>query len=260
MLWLSAALSAIAFSVATTVRGEIERAATASDGVKGYFLARGALQRALLWVQWTEFRNLDGSPRYWVPGTPRLHFEFPTGAADVDLIPESAKLNVNTALPEELFRLMQALGFDPAQLPAGEVGGFLLRFEAGLSQGEAFKVRAPLFRVGEHSIGFACGIPEGTVIRITESEPHRQIDSAREAARRAREQVGGVPLAGAVVFDCICRNLILKDQFQTAIAGIHSELGQVPLAGFETYGEIALNVGDLSGFHNTTTVVLAFPK
>lgn len=154
----------------------------------------------------------------------------------------------------------EALGFDPAQLPAGEVGGFLLRFEAGLSQGEAFKVRAPLFRVGEHSIGFACGIPEGTVIRITESEPHHQIDSAREAARRAREQVGGVPLAGAVVFDCICRNLILKDQFQTAIAGIHSELGQVPLAGFETYGEIALNVGDLSGFHNTTTVVLAFPK
>lgn len=152
------------------------------------------------------------------------------------------------------------LGFDPAELPAAEVGGFLLRFEAGLSQGEALKIRAPLFRVGEHSIGFACGIPEGTVIRITESEPHRQIDSAREAARRALAQVGGVPLAGAVVFDCICRNLILKDQFQTAIAGIHSELGQVPIAGFETYGEIALDVGDLSGFHNTTTVVLAFPK
>lgn len=152
------------------------------------------------------------------------------------------------------------LGFDPAELPAAEVGGFLLRFEAGLSQGEALKIRAPLFRVGEQSIGFACGIPEGTVIRITESEPHRQIDSAREAARRALAQVGGVPLAGAVVFDCICRNLILKDQFQTAIAGIHSELGQVPLAGFETYGEIALDVGDLSGFHNTTTVVLAFPK
>lgn len=154
----------------------------------------------------------------------------------------------------------EALGFDPAQLPAGDVGGFLLRFEAGLSQGEALKIRAPLFRVGAQSIGFACGIPEGTVFRITESEPHRQIDSAREAARRALAQVDGVPLAGAVVFDCICRNLILKDQFQTAIAGIYHELGQVPLAGFETYGEIALDVGDLSGFHNTTTVVLAFPK
>lgn len=72
--------------------------------------------------------------------------------------------------------------------------------------------------------------------------------------------MGDLPLAGAVVFDCICRNLILKDDFKTAIAGIHEELGNVPLAGFETYGEIALDAGDLSGFHNTTTVVLAFPK
>jgi general secretion pathway protein K len=112
VLWLSAALTAIAFSVATTVRGEIERAATAADGVKGYFLARGALQRALLWVQWSEFRNPDGTPRYWAPGITRLHFEFPNGAADVDLIPETAKLNVNSVIPEELFRLLQGMGVD----------------------------------------------------------------------------------------------------------------------------------------------------
>ena len=36
--------------------------------------------------------------------------------------------------------------------------------------------------------------------------------------------------------------------------------GGAPIAGFETYGEIALDVGDMSGFHNTTSVVLAFPK
>jgi methyl-accepting chemotaxis protein len=44
------------------------------------------------------------------------------------------------------------------------------------------------------------------------------------------------------------------------VHGISEELGGVPLAGFETYGEIALDAGDLSGFHNTTTVVLAIPK
>ena len=38
------------------------------------------------------------------------------------------------------------------------------------------------------------------------------------------------------------------------------ELGGAALAGFETYGEIALDVGDMSGFHNTTSVVLAFPE
>ena len=45
-----------------------------------------------------------------------------------------------------------------------------------------------------------------------------------------------------------------------AVKGISEELGGVALAGFETYGEIALDVGDMSGFHNTTSVVLAFPE
>jgi methyl-accepting chemotaxis protein len=37
-------------------------------------------------------------------------------------------------------------------------------------------------------------------------------------------------------------------------------LGGAPLSGFETYGEVALHDGSLSGFHNTTSVVLAFPS
>ncbi len=60
--------------------------------------------------------------------------------------------------------------------------------------------------------------------------------------------------------DCICRNLILGPEFVSAVRGISEELGGAPLAGFETYGEIALDVGDMSGFHNTTSVVLAFPE
>jgi len=30
----------------------------------------------------------------------------------------------------------------------------------------------------------------------------------------------------------------------------------IPLIGFETYGEIAMEIGQLSGFHNTTTVIM----
>ena len=46
----------------------------------------------------------------------------------------------------------------------------------------------------------------------------------------------------------------------TAAAAVEGYLGGAVLAGFETYGEIALDVGDMSGFHNTTSVVLAFPE
>ncbi|MEC7523814.1 MAG: FIST N-terminal domain-containing protein [Myxococcota bacterium] len=151
-----------------------------------------------------------------------------------------------------------AVGLDPDTLGEDEVGGFLLRYEAGLASGDEYKIRAPLSRNPDGSLGMACGIPQGARIRITESVPERQIESARTAAKRARAQLG-TDAAGAIVFDCICRNLILSERFEQAVAGISEELGGVPLAGFETYGEIALDAGDLSGFHNTTTVVLAFP-
>ena len=154
----------------------------------------------------------------------------------------------------------RARGVDVDSIPKDEETSFLLRYEAGLAAGgKDYKIRAPLSRSAEGSISFACGIPEGSVIRITESEPERQVESARGAAQRALAQLGG-QAAGALVFDCICRNLILDRDFSRAVRGISEELGGVPLAGFETYGEIALDAGDMSGFHNTTSVVLAFPK
>jgi methyl-accepting chemotaxis protein len=147
-------------------------------------------------------------------------------------------------------------GFDA--IPEDEIGALLLRYEAGLASGDELRIRAPLARKTEDgSIHFACGMPTGTVFRITQGEPQGQIESARRAARRARAQIGGGAVAGAIVFDCICRSLILGDRFGEAVRGISDELGGAPLAGFETYGEIALDVGELSGFHNTTTVVMA---
>jgi methyl-accepting chemotaxis protein len=151
-------------------------------------------------------------------------------------------------------------GLEVDKLAAEDIPAFLLQYEAGLSVGGEIKIRAPLSLGENGAIHFACGVPKGTVFRVTESEPERQIASAREAARRARERLGGARPAGAVVFDCICRNLILGERFGTAVRAISEELGQVPIAGFETYGEIALDVGDMSGFHNTTSVVLAFPE
>ena len=140
------------------------------------------------------------------------------------------------------------------------MGAFLLRFEAALDCGNELKVRAPLSRQRDGSIAFACGIPEGSAIRITESEAEDQVRSARTAAVRSRQQIPGRKVAGALVFDCICRNLILGDAFGRAVGEVVEVLGGAPIAGFETYGEIALNAGDFSGFHNTTTVVLSFAE
>ena len=116
VLWLSAALTAIVFSVANTVRAEAERTSTAVDGTRAYYLATGGLERAVFYIELgASYRNPDGSPKYFEPGMPRLHFEFPGGVADVEIIPEASKMSVNESKPEELARLATVLGAHPAQ-------------------------------------------------------------------------------------------------------------------------------------------------
>ena len=114
VLWLSAALSAIAFSVATTVRAEIERTSTEIDGVRAYCLATGALEQTLLHAEWGDGeKNPDGTPKYFDWKRPVNIWNFPTGVAEVETIPESGKVNINGATPEELNRLLLALGVEP---------------------------------------------------------------------------------------------------------------------------------------------------
>ena len=106
VLWLSAALSAIAFSVANTVRTETERTATTSEGLRTYYLASGSVDRAILWMQW----GMNGSPKYYHPPMPYLRYVYPSGVAVVEVISESSKLNVNFAPPEQLEQLVMACG------------------------------------------------------------------------------------------------------------------------------------------------------
>jgi methyl-accepting chemotaxis protein len=151
-------------------------------------------------------------------------------------------------------------GFDVGPLSTpGEVLQFFARYEAGVPTGRDFKVRTPLLRNPDGSMAFACGMPEGVVIELMRTSRDLQLTAAREAARRARAALGRRPVAGAIVFECACRKLLLADEFSAAPAAIAEELGGTRLAGFESYGEIALNPGDFSGFHNTSSVVLAFP-
>jgi len=116
VLWLSVALAAIAFSVAAIVRGEVERAGNSVEGLKAHYLAAGALDRALNYMVYGPGQQLpNGMVQFWQPGIPLLLMNFPEGEAAVEVIPESSRLNVNTATPEDLTRLMVALGLPPIE-------------------------------------------------------------------------------------------------------------------------------------------------
>jgi general secretion pathway protein K len=110
VLWLSAALAAIAFSLSTTVRGEIERTSTSMDGLRSYYIAVGALERATIEVLWSvKYPDKRPLPQ----GITQVDYEFPDGMAHVEIMPEAGKLNVNQVPPEDLYRLGVALGLDP---------------------------------------------------------------------------------------------------------------------------------------------------
>jgi methyl-accepting chemotaxis protein len=152
-------------------------------------------------------------------------------------------------------------GVDPDALTTpGQVLQYFARYEAGVHTGREVKIRTPLERNADRSMQFSCGMPEGVQVELMRTSPALQIEAAREAARQAQAALGKVRVEGALVFDCVCRKFLLGDRFGSAMQAISSELGGAPLAGFESYGEIALAVGAYSGFHNTTSVVLAFPE
>ena len=118
VLWLTAALSAIAFTVANTVRTETERTGTDVDALKTYYLATGAIDRALLHIQW----GFTIDPKYFKPPVALARFSFPSGDAVVEVIQESAKLNINTATVEQLTNLGVVAGASPAQAAAITAG------------------------------------------------------------------------------------------------------------------------------------------
>jgi general secretion pathway protein K len=134
VLWLAAALSAIAFTLANTVRGEIERSSTDADGLKAYYLAEGAIDRMLVYIELgPAFVGPDGKPRFQQGITRVLRLDFPTGVVRAEYIPENSKLNVNFAMPPELTTLLLALGVNPNQVPSIVAG--ILDWRAGTPGG-----------------------------------------------------------------------------------------------------------------------------
>jgi len=111
VLWISAALAAVAFSLANTVRGETDRTSTELDEIRGYYLATGAVDRAAVELFWGI--NAPEEQRKIKRLSTSVDYTFPTGAAHVELIPETAKLDVNSVPPDKLMRLITALGVEP---------------------------------------------------------------------------------------------------------------------------------------------------
>lgn len=133
VLWVSAALAAIAFSLSNTVLGETQRTSTDVDGLRAYYLAFSGVQRAEYELLW----GLEGSDQFKVrTDSGRVDYTFPSGDVRVEVIPETAKLNINEAPPEELYKLLIALGLEPNR--AGQATAAIVDWRTGQATATAF--------------------------------------------------------------------------------------------------------------------------
>jgi hypothetical protein len=146
------------------------------------------------------------------------------------------------------------------KLTPENAGPYLIENELGIHFFEKIsRARAPLSVGADGSLSCAAEIPRGSMVSILEGEPDHMVQAAQSAAKEARVGLGGAEPAGVILFDCVCRGMILKKEFHREIEAIQSVFPNVPVAGFLTYGEIARSNDLREGWHNTTAVVVAIP-
>lgn len=119
--------------------------------------------------------------------------------------------------------------------------------------------RAPLFVHPDGSLACAAEVPKGSMVSILAGESRRMIEAARAAATEAHVRLGGAKPAGVLLFDCVCRGMMLGEGFSREIEAVRSVFGNVPILGFLTYGEIARLPRHMDGWHNATVVIAAIP-
>ena len=146
------------------------------------------------------------------------------------------------------------------ELNEQNTGSFLIGNELGVFfLNELHHARAPVGVGPSGELKLVADIAQGAQVCILDGEIDSMVKACGNAAKQARANLQGAKPAGVLVFDCICRGMILKDSFQEEIDAVKEHFPEVPIAGFLTYGEIARFSGKLDGWHNTTTVVVALP-
>lgn len=167
---------------------------------------------------------------------------------------------------EETAEISRNRGVDVEKLvDPVEIAQFFTNYSLGLAtekEGQ-YKIRWPVSINDDGALNFTCGITEGSIFRIMDgSDQENQINAAEGAAvlaKESAENAGYFEFAGMLVFDCAVRQLMLGGRFHEAVDRFKKVLPGVPILGWETYGELRLEPGQFSGFHNTTSVVLLLP-
>ena len=137
---------------------------------------------------------------------------------------------------------------------------FFLHNVLGIGTDGGYKLRVPLAVHADGSIGCASDIPAGATVSIMKTTDRSASDAAITAATSALGQMSGAQPEVALFFDCVATRLRMGGEFGVEMAALQQTLGDIQYAGCNTYGQIARNEGQFSGFHNCTATVALLPQ
>jgi general secretion pathway protein K len=236
VMWLSAALAAIALSISVTVRAETEHVSTAADGLRAWYLATGSVERAIQYMSWG---GLEGPDRYWNRRKSRLNFSYPSGDAVVEIMAESGKLNLLTASPGDLMRVVSAVTNDAAQ--AGKIAGGLGGGRGPGAPGPTFPGGGASFQEVEDLLTIPGMTPEIYYGNYTSDENGRLY--ARGGLRDCLSVWGSV----SGPFDVNAASPALLVAFGASEEGAQALIEHRKIAPFRTIGDAAGFLGGNTG-------------
>ena len=116
------------------------------------------------------------------------------------------------------------------QLTKDNAGSYLIANELGVHFFDSIlRARAPLSVGSDGSLTCAAGIPKGSMVTILDGDSTSMVNAAESAAAEAKKNLVG-EAAGVLLFDCVCRGMILKQDFRLEIDAVRSVFRDVPIA------------------------------
>lgn len=109
----------------------------------------------------------------------------------------------------------------------------------------------------QRSLTCIASLPQGGTTVIMRGNSSSVLEASESACREACNALQGVAPIGLLLFDCVARRSVLENEAAgSEMTRIGDVVGDAPLAGFYTYGEIA-RIQGAGGFHNQTLVAMA---
>ena len=120
-----------------------------------------------------------------------------------------------------------------------------------------YVIKSAMKSNGDGSVTFYAEVTEGNYLTVMDTNRDYAIESFKNTLNSAIKNAGSPKKIGAIIiFNCILRHLVKERLGVNDIDIIREELGDVPVVGFNTYGEQGATKGGSIGHYNQTSTIL----